>query len=392
MYNSIRKIIFTSFFFAACFFTHAENVKVRIFSDQQINSFIFSLSAGGYELYADGKIIPTVEGPGIYQLDVIGDSISVKALENKVGVFSVVYFIGANVENTFKIKSLLSAKPAKTYDDNLIVSVVNKNFKLVNDVDIENYVAGVVESESGGYATAEYYKLQSILCRSYTLSSLRRHELEGFNLCDQVHCQAYNCKTVRSNIISAVSSAKGLVIVDSELELISAAYHSNCGGETVNSENVWLLPKPYLKSIKDTFCTKEPHATWQKKISTIEWTQYLASKYNYPVSDSFALNKVLTCSVQNQERCICFPDAGSPTILLRTIRDDWKLKSTFFTVTQKDGFTVFNGRGFGHGIGVCQEGAMQMSKKGYSYKDIIHYYYKDVHIVDLSVLDFFKQE
>ena len=53
---------------------------------------------------------------------------------------------------------------------------------------------------------------------------------------------------------------------------------------------------------------------------------------------------------------------------------------------------VFKGRGFGHGVGLSQEGAMNMAERGYSFTEILHYYYDDVHLVDLSVIDFFKEE
>lgn len=384
-------LVFTFIFCFLFLVVNSENVKVRVFAGEQISSFVFSSAGESYELFADGHIISLPEAPSIFQFDVKGDSIQVKTLEKPVGTYSAVYLIGAGVQNAFKLKILQSEKLPRSYTENLIVKVVNGFFLLVNDVDIENYVAGVVESESGAYSTNEYYKLQSILCRTYTLSHLRRHELEGFNLCDQVHCQAYNGKTNKQNIISAVFAAKGLVVVDSELELITAAYHSNCGGQTVNSENVWSLPTSYLKSVKDTFCLKQPHATWQKKIPLNEWKNYLSTKYTYPVNDSALMMKVLTCEVQSDGRCVFFPD-NTCNIPLRNIRDDWKLKSTYFTVTTAGDYVIFNGKGFGHGIGLCQEGAMQMAKKGYSYKDIIHHYYKDVHIVDLSVLDFFKQE
>ena len=53
---------------------------------------------------------------------------------------------------------------------------------------------------------------------------------------------------------------------------------------------------------------------------------------------------------------------------------------------------VFSGRGYGHGVGLCQEGAMRMAELKYSFKDILNFYYKDVHLVDLSALNYFKQE
>ena len=79
-------------------------------------------------------------------------------------------------------------------------------------------------------------------------------------------------------------------------------------------------------------------------------------------------------------------------IPLKTIRADFKLKSTFFSIKQKGDMVLLNGRGYGHGVGVCQEGAMQMAKLKYSYKDILNFYYKDVYLVNLTALSYFKQE
>lgn len=77
-------------------------------------------------------------------------------------------------------------------------------------------------------------------------------------------------------------------------------------------------------------------------------------------------------------------------IPLRTIREDWKLRSTYFSVRLQGGQVFLNGRGFGHGVGLCQEGAMEMSKQGYSVREIIDHYYKGVLLVDLERIDFFR--
>ena len=78
-------------------------------------------------------------------------------------------------------------------------------------------------------------------------------------------------------------------------------------------------------------------------------------------------------------------------ILLKTIRKDLKLKSTHFSITEKDGYVMFKGKGFGHGVGLSQEGAMKMTNLGHSYKEVLHYYYQGIHLVPLEALDFFKQ-
>ena len=79
-----------------------------------------------------------------------------------------------------------------------------------------------------------------------------------------------------------------------------------------------------------------------------------------------------------------------PLIPLKSVREDLKLNSTYFSVTTKGDAVELKGRGFGHGVGLCQEGSMNMARSGRTYTEILHYYYTGVHLVDLSALDFFK--
>ena len=235
----------------------------------------------------------------------------------------------------------------------------------------------------------EYYKLQAILCRTYALSHLRRHEDEGFQLCDQVHCQAYKNKATFAQIINLVDETKGLVVVDSDLNLITAAFHSNCGGQTINSEDVWSMRTSYLKSTRDTFCLNQPNACWKKEIPLKDWTNYLLLKHKHSIGDSLIYNDSFLIPQEGRE--IFFKDKDLK-IPLKTLRNDWQLKSTYFSIDQKKDSIIILGRGYGHGVGLCQEGAMHMAVLNYSYKDILHFYFKDVHLVDLSVLDFFREE
>jgi stage II sporulation protein D len=78
-------------------------------------------------------------------------------------------------------------------------------------------------------------------------------------------------------------------------------------------------------------------------------------------------------------------------IPLKDIRKDWGLNSTFFDITEAGDSLRIMGRGFGHGTGLSQEGAMRMADLGFEYSDILHFYYNDVHIIDLKVLGFFKE-
>ena len=77
-------------------------------------------------------------------------------------------------------------------------------------------------------------------------------------------------------------------------------------------------------------------------------------------------------------------------IPLKDIRTDFNFKSTFFSIEDAGDVLIFKGKGFGHGIGLCQEGAIRMAKTGYSYSEIIHYYFFEVNIINLNMLSFFK--
>lgn len=366
-------------------------VSVRIFTSKVVNTFIFSPLSGSYKIVGDGFVLADLVDPsGIYQMSIIGDSILLKTFEKTIGKFSSIK-IYSKESAAFKIKSVIPDSKVRIYEDDLEVMLTadKKQFLLINKVDLEKYISGVVESESGTKTNIEYYKLQAILCRTYLLANINRHVLEGFQVCDDVHCQAYLSKNKTEDITKAVYDTKGLVVVDNDLNLITAAFHSNCGGQTVNSQDVWSISTSYLKSIKDTFCIRQPHANWQRSISMEDWKAYLQLK-------SSAANDSLKAYgpgsfYQNNGRSIFYIDKDLK-IPLKTIRSDFRLKSTYFSIEQNGDNVIFKGRGYGHGVGLCQEGAMRMADLKFPYTAILNYYYKDVHLVDLSALTYFKQE
>jgi stage II sporulation protein D len=368
-------------------------VSVRILTSRVINTFIFSPLSGSYKIVADGYPIPDSEdGSGIFQMSIAGDSILLKTFEKTIGKFVSIKLYSNDPTSAFRIKAVVPESKLRTYDDALevMLSADRKQFLLINKVDLEEYIGGVVESESGTKTSLEYYKLQSILCRTYLLANLNRHIADGYQVCDDVHCQAYLSKTRQTDIAQAVAATKGLVVVDNDLNLITAAFHSNCGGQTVNSQDVWSISTSYLKSIKDTCCLKQPHAKWQRTIPLEDWKTYLQLKHKYPIDDTIKMNTASNFS-QNNGRAIYFVDKDLK-IPLKVIRADFQLKSTYFSVEQKGENVIFNGRGYGHGVGLCQEGAMRMAKNNITYKNILSFYYKDVHLVDLSALSYFRKE
>jgi stage II sporulation protein D len=177
--------------------------------------------------------------------------------------------------------------------------------------------------------------------------------------------------------------------VDDSARIITAAFYSNCGGQTMNSEDVWSKPVSCLRSINDSFCLRKTNALWEKKIPKDLWLDYIKTKYGYPVNDTGMVRKVLSFDQPYRKVYLLNDNYFIP---LKFVREDMKFKSTFFTIREEGDNVVFTGRGFGHGVGLCQEGAKRMAELGYSYTKILNYYYTNVHLIRFSQLDFFKAD
>jgi stage II sporulation protein D len=241
---------------------------------------------------------------------------------------------------------------------------------------------GVVETEAGNRCDLEYYKVQAILSRTFAYKNMDRHESEGFHLCDAVHCQAYKGRNIwNEDVEIGTEVTEGLVLVDQDSVLIHAAYHANSGGETRGAEDVWLTGKHYLRPVLDPFSLNQPGARWKKSIPAEEWIRYLRDKGVFvgELQDT----SVLEMPLEHRQDYYHF---GPDSLPLSVIRDDYQLKSDFFGVYLSGDQIVLDGRGYGHGVGLSQEGAMEMARKGYRYTAILHYYYDQIQIIPWQLL------
>lgn len=361
----------------------AVDVEVCIYSSSVLKTVNITPLSGKYVIYNNKTKIADLYKNNSVVLKIKGTKVNITKAGEDLGSYDNLEFSAEGFLNTFTMSPIEPSLLERVYDDGLKISVVDSALQFVNVVEIEHYIAGVVESEGGIKKNLEYLKLQAIISRTYAISNAKKHMKEsGYNFCDNVHCQVYRGRSSNSMIMMAVSQTTGDIIIDKSNKPISASFSSNCGGETVNSEDVWSIATTYLKSVNDSFCLNQAHAKWERKLSTKEWLEYLDEKFNFPVTDSSMILKAETFS--QPERKVYFDD--NPNILLKTIRADWKFKSTFFSIKAEGDTLLFSGRGYGHGVGLCQEGAMHMVDLGWTYKNIIKYYYKDVSLVNISDL------
>ena len=381
------------FFFLSLIAYHgslfAYTVDVRVLSTMNVTTVNIFAHSGKYALYFNGTRQVDSLCKKVFQLVLDGDSIDVLVPGDTLGKICSFRLLALDDTSSFKIKPVKPLSGTRLYDHSLTVTVFNGCLRCINTVDLEHYVAGVVESEAGARSPFEFYEVQAIICRTYALAHLGRHAAEGFDLCDGVHCEAYRGRPNDPMVQKAVDATSGLVLVDKNLDLIVAAFHSNCGGQTANSEDVWAVALPYLRSVRDTFCIHMPNAHWQRKIARDDWLNYLLLKHKYPVDDSAAAYKAMNMTQDSRGTDYVY---GNVRIPYKTIRSDWQLRSAYFSIEERKDSIIFIGRGYGHGVGLCQEGAMRMAALGYSYDQILNFYYRDIEIVSLSKLDFFRGE
>lgn len=364
-------------------------LHIGLFHSNEPTEVIVQPGEGTYKVWGNGQEILTLESKTILRIKNNEGLISLRTLSEDLGNFAVVEIKRTGWGNMLKFQRTDNKKVSEYHDDFVIRPFADK-LRIINQVYIEHYVAGVVESEAGSKEPKEYYKVQAVICRTYALNNRRRHEGEGFQLCDKVHCQVYHSRSKHNpDIIKATQETIGIVIVDSDINLVTAAFHSNCGGYTCNSEDVWSGYLDYLRARTDDNCLEEPHSYWRYATTIDEWTNYLVRKFDYPANDPVALQAVLDYCPDRRYPSM---SKGIGRIDFKTVRNDLQLRSAYFSIEQVQDSVILEGRGYGHGVGLCQEGAMNMAKRGLPYDDILHYYYNSIHLVNLSVIDFFRSE
>jgi stage II sporulation protein D len=281
---------------------------------------------------------------------------------------------------------------------------------LVNVVDVESYLRSVLPHEIGTPPETDYeaVKAQAIAARSYTLSYLGRRAAFGFDLYASVEDQVYGGME-RENEQSdrALAATRGQVLVN-EGEPIRALYSSTCGERTANVEDVWPWPwTPYLRSVHDgdgpqsvPYCSISPSFRWRE-----EWDipTFLSMLRQYGPAEGGAVatfrGDLLDVRVRSRSRCGRVQDLVVSTTTgdwaLRGDRTRWGLRrmpsgailrSSLFKIGILRGASgrplkvIASGAGNGHGIGMCQWGAMGMARAGKTCREILAHYYEHTSI------------
>lgn len=309
----------------------------------------------------------------------------------------IILIIMAAVLLAILFPAVFASKPESKAPSDINIEIESTEYVDVYDdgmenMNLEEYLVGVVAAEMPASFEVEALKAQAVAARTYTYY-IKDHggcsSHEGADICtDSGCCQAYitaarmqdnwggNFENNLGKIKTAVEETKGQKIYY-EGEEIQAFYHACSGGWTEDCSNVYQESLPYLKSVESS--GEEGYSHFYGRVSVEPGEFVNAMKEYSPSIDIDAGN--LPSSIGEIKRFdsgrVESIKIGSEYFTGREVRGIFKLNSADFTVSVSDK-VIFDTKGFGHGVGMSQDGADAMAKLGSSYIDILTHYYTDV--------------
>ena len=299
-------------------------------------------------------------------------------------------------ENTRRSRQVLVEGPVKLAAHGEIVTLRNpvtikarsNTLEIIVTLPVESYVERVVASESTGADTMESLKALAIVVRTFAL-----HEAHGhteYDLCDSTHCQLlrWGAEGERGPAahVATLETAGETLWFHGQRAL--GYFSKDCGGRTAAPDEIWSNARavPYLISHADPYCMRDGGREWASEITRAELTAALAE--DGPVRPGWTDLSVAKRGKSGRAVMVRVGGTEIPAEEFRLVVGEklgWnKIPSTWFEVSREDDKFLFHGRGWGHGVGLCQKGAAVMAVEGGAAAQILSQYFSGAHAADES--------
>lgn len=279
-----------------------------------------------------------------------------------------------------------------------------QNVRIINIVYMEDYLRGVVPPEIGrrDESEIEAVKAQAVAARTYAISHLQQYPGEPYDMKASIIDQVYQGAGVELRIIDRGIAETAGYVIRFEGEFIQAYYHSTCGGMTDDIAAVWDRKQlPYLKPVADSgACSWSKYYTWEEHFTEEQlrgrFEQYLSSDRgrdlrispiaDISIAERTAGGRITRLLVRTDHDVYKFHKDRIRWVIGRTSNPDLILPSDRFDIEISrgaDGYVkdvTFRGRGYGHGVGMCQCGAIGMARNKRTFEEILTHYYTGVQI------------
>ena len=286
-----------------------------------------------------------------------------------------IYQVGVETKN--EKAALRNSRPEWVVRGPLEIRSDPSGLTLVNWVDLESYVAGVVSGEVGAKWPLEALKAQAVAARTYVLYKKVENQLQAFDVVAGVQDQVYHGHSVQAeSVLQAVAATRGQVVTY-ENRPIFAAYSSTAAGPTEDALYVWALDLPYLKGVDCPFDEQAPRYDWRTSF-TFDFLEQQLLKEGYDVGKIATFTPYTFTPSGRVDRARLLHSRGEIILRgqdLRRVVGYSKIFSTQFSIESLGQEVVVVGHGAGHAVGMCQWGMREMAELGYDYQSIIRHYY-----------------
>ena len=369
------------------------------------------LMTNGYESYYHTEII--VQAQGNYEIQgnltgILKNGETMK-LQRESPEFSgsSVKLLPENPENRLKVLSLTRGQGNPAYRGSLTVYEDENGLRMVNELPLEQYLCAVVPSEMPSSYPKEALKAQAVCARTYAVVQMQAQKRKdlGAQVDDSVSFQVYGNSQEAESSNEAVKATEGKILLNQGMP-ITAYYFSTSHGKT-STDEVWeaSAPSAYLKSVACTYDSSEPWFQWQTEISMEKLLENAKNMYGeiskvqgLEIKETGEGDAVLNLALQTDQgmreirseydiRSLLAP-SGNPVIRQdgSSVKGGTLLPSAYFTLEESrggdgnlQGYKIVGG-GYGHGVGMSQNGAKGMAQAGKSYQEILSYFYQEVEL------------
>ncbi len=272
-----------------------------------------------------------------------------------------------------------------------IVKNGNGSLTVVNVLNLEDYIKGVLYHEVSHYWPLESIKAQAVAARTYALYQMGINKAKDYDVTNDIYSQVYggrNSERYRTSV--AVDRTRGLILFYKG-KIVPAYYSATCAGFTEDANELWKEDLAPLKGVQCDYCVHSPHSRWKKNFRLKD----IQDKLN---ENGFKLGLIKEISIVERNA------SGRIRTLKITTRDDKTatisgkdfrniigpnlIRSNNYEIEMKGYYMDLIGKGWGHGVGLCQWGAAEMSRKGFNFKEILSYYYPGAEIVGYETAGF----
>jgi stage II sporulation protein D len=383
--NGMKRIItllsiFFITFLSAAQITAADNpdnptIRVSIADNKD---FIPISLKGRYKIYAPGSDKVISEGPFL--------NIRVYPIQGGLR-------LGEKAVAASEVK-IKVARDANIYVDSRafrgeigIVRKASGKLMAINYTGLEEYLYGVLYHEISHRWPMDAIKVQAVAARTFALNQMKQNKLQPYDVTCDIYSQVYGGRQSEKWSTNRAVNITRRQVLTYKGEIFPAYYHAACAGHTEDASNLWKIDIEPLKGVQCDFCRASPHYRWTKTIplATLE-ARLKETGYK---TDGVISVSVLGKNASGRADKVEIKGGEGVSVVLtgkdfRQVVGPNSLRSTKFDVYIKGNNLVFEGYGWGHGVGMCQWGALGMAKKGKKYDEILKYYYPGSEITTID--------